>query len=268
MSKRFTDTDIWKKEWFMNLKTAEKLAWFYIKDNCDNVGVWDPNFKLARFVIGAKVDWGNLISESNGNVVVMENGKWWLVDFCTFQHPDLNPESKSKPIISYISTLKRHGLWNDKQGCPKGINTLSIGYKEQEREQVKEREQEQEQEQEEKNVVVKAPAQLKNEFHAMIDQWFYSRYQYTSFGKERNAVKVLASNAFRQASTNGADAEEVVLAMMMAYEKLISGRDKFWRKQPLTPSGLMAMWDRVISETVSKQPRELSQGGREFFDEK
>lgn len=142
MSKRFTDTSLWSKPWFMELTPAEKLAWFYVKDQCDNVGVWTPNFRLAEFIIGTQIDWQKFADKCNGNIFVMENGKWWLVDFCSFQHPDLNPDSSSKPIQSYIKLLQEQDLWDFDIGSPKGMDTLSIGYKERERERVKEQERE------------------------------------------------------------------------------------------------------------------------------
>ena len=144
MSKRFTDTELWTKPWFMELTPAEKLAWFYIKDNCDNVGVWTPNFRLGEFILGMQLDWEKFRLKCHDNIVVMENSKWWLIDFCRFQHPDLSPMSNSKPIKSYIKTLKQHGLWDDRGGCPKGNVALTEPYKEQEREKVKVREEEKE----------------------------------------------------------------------------------------------------------------------------
>ena len=142
MSKRFTDTDKWQKKWFMKLTPAEKSAWFYITENCDNVGVWDPNFELANFIIGAEVEWDKFLNKVNGNIKVLHNGKWWLVDFCSFQHPDLNPKSNSKPIQSYIKLLKKHGLFEEvTKGYTKGMDNLSKGYKvkDKEREKVEEK---------------------------------------------------------------------------------------------------------------------------------
>ena len=146
--KRFTDTDLWGKAWFMELSPAEKAAWFYITAHCDNVGVWSPNTKLAEYVIGEPVDWMGLVERCNGNVHLMDNGKWWLVDFCAFQHPDLHSSSTSKPVQSYIRQLKNHGLWDEKGDAPKGMDTLSIGYKERERDKERERERERERESE------------------------------------------------------------------------------------------------------------------------
>lgn len=108
--KRFTDTSLWEREWFMTLSPCEKLAWFYVKDHCDNVGVWVPNFILADFCIGAKIEWGSLPSKTNGNIVVLENGKWFLVDYIKFQHPDLFGGSQSNACLSYIKLLKDHNL--------------------------------------------------------------------------------------------------------------------------------------------------------------
>ena len=69
MSKRFTDTGIWvDKPWFIELTPAEKCAWFFIKDRCDNVGVWKLNFKLAELVIGGEIDWNAFLQMCNGNI--------------------------------------------------------------------------------------------------------------------------------------------------------------------------------------------------------
>ena len=111
------------------------------------------------------------------------------------------------------------------------------------------------------------PAPMKDEFKAYIDQWFYSRYPYTSFGKERKAVTGLAAKAVRQSIDTGvATSMEVADAMMAAYEGLISGRDKFWNQQPLTPSGLLSMWDRVVSTMRAKAPQEIEPEVQEFID--
>ena len=42
MAKRFTDTEIWEQDWFIDLPNKYKLLWNYIKDKCDNVGIWRP----------------------------------------------------------------------------------------------------------------------------------------------------------------------------------------------------------------------------------
>ncbi len=112
MSKRFFDTSTWAKQWFRELTPAEKTAWFYILTNCDAVGVWDADCKLAEFCIGAPVDWETFPAQTNGNIEVLENGKWWLVDFCRYQYGVLNPESQSKVQVSLTTLLLRHGLWD------------------------------------------------------------------------------------------------------------------------------------------------------------
>lgn len=120
-----------------------------------------------------------------------------------------------------------------------------------------------------KKLVVKTdtPPQLKDEFHRAIDEWFYTRYKYTSFGKERKAVASLAAKAKRQAQDVGEDSSEVMEAMLAAYQQLLDGSDKFWNKQPLTPSSLLALWDRVISTMRAVQPTETSSAVRGFLDE-
>ena len=137
MSKRFTDTDLWQKPWFMALTPEEKTAWFYLKDHCDAVGVWTPNERLANFQIGAEIDWQELAGKCNGNVELLENGKWFLPDFCFFQYGVLS--KNCKPHVRYIADLEKHGLFERvSKGYRKGLETLEE--KEQEKEKEKEKE--------------------------------------------------------------------------------------------------------------------------------
>jgi hypothetical protein len=133
--KRFTDTDIWKKEWFQDLPPKYKMAWFYLKDNCDSVGVWNVNFRLANFQVGTKIDWEEFRELCNGNIIAVSDKKWWLVDFCSYQYGDLSESSKSPPVVSYIKQLKKHSLW---EGYTKGIYTIKE--KDKEKDKVKDKE--------------------------------------------------------------------------------------------------------------------------------
>lgn len=109
MSKRFFDTDKYNRPWFRDLSPAEKCAWDYITARCDNVGVWIPDYKGAEFCIGDKVDWDSLPNKCHDNIIILEDGKWWLSDFCSFQYGNLSECNKIQ--TSYINLLKRHGLY-------------------------------------------------------------------------------------------------------------------------------------------------------------
>ena len=112
MAKRYSDNGKWSDNWFSELPVEYKLAYIYILDQCDTVGVWKPNYRLAEFQLGTKIDWENFKSTCGENrVFAMKNGYWWIVKFCDFQYSKINEFSKSPPIISYVELLKKHGLW-------------------------------------------------------------------------------------------------------------------------------------------------------------
>jgi len=108
MAKRFSDNRKWDKPWFRFLTAAEKCAWFFITEKCDNVGVWDADTAAADFFIGETIDWKSFPAKCNGNVEVLENGKWFLTDFCDFQYGALSPDCL--PHRTYIKLLEQHGL--------------------------------------------------------------------------------------------------------------------------------------------------------------
>lgn len=109
MAKRLTDTDIWDKEWFMNLPPKLKCLVKFVRDKCDLAGVWSPNWALACTYIGDKVTEQELVSIDEGKQFVkLESGKIFCVDFIQFQNGTLSDKS---PIhIKILSLLKSHNI--------------------------------------------------------------------------------------------------------------------------------------------------------------
>lgn len=115
MSKRFTDTEIWDKEWFMSLSPKHKCLVRFLFDKCDAAGVWSANWMLASQYIGEKVTEEDLkfIDE---RVQKIAPGKFFVVDFIEFQYGTLS--ENCKPHIKIIALLKKYEL----------LERVSIGY--------------------------------------------------------------------------------------------------------------------------------------------
>jgi hypothetical protein len=137
--KRFTDTAIWQDEWFMNLSPDYKLAFMYIKDNCDCAGVYKPNKRLSEMMIGMSIDWEDFLNECGTRVKVIQGGYWWITRFIEFQYGTLS--ENCKPHLKVIETLKKYNLY---KGYTKGMHTLEEKEKEKDKEEDKEEEKEEE----------------------------------------------------------------------------------------------------------------------------
>jgi len=121
--KRFTDTEMWAKPWFRKLPPKYKALWQYIRDKCDNSGVWVKDWELAVIFIGesiSEVDALKLINNGKERIRVIDNGeKWFIVDFIDFQYGKLS--DKSMPHLQVIRLLAKHRL---SKGYAKGRHTL------------------------------------------------------------------------------------------------------------------------------------------------
>ncbi|MBR5012308.1 MAG: hypothetical protein IKY15_00040 [Clostridia bacterium] len=106
MAKRFTDSELWNKDWFLELPIKQKLLVKYIFDNCDIAGFLEISFRTLSFVFGEKItkeDFEGLkqIRFINENTVFVE-------DFIKFQNGieinELNPNySVHKGIIKKLN---------------------------------------------------------------------------------------------------------------------------------------------------------------------
>lgn len=107
--KRFTDIEIWDKEWYMDLSPTHKCLIKYIFDKCDAAGCWKPNWKLASLHINDKVSFGDLKSLPKDQYEVLENGKIFIPDFVKFQYGKLSRECR--PHLPIILLIEKNGLY-------------------------------------------------------------------------------------------------------------------------------------------------------------
>lgn len=122
MSKRFTDTEIWDKQWFMELSLKHKCLIRFIFDKCDVAGIWEANWVLASTYIGEDITEKDIIPISSQIQHLREN-KYFVPDFIEFQYGELS--ASCKPHIKVIQILKKYNLFDKlNKGYTKGMQPL------------------------------------------------------------------------------------------------------------------------------------------------
>lgn len=89
MAKRFSDTEIWEEDWFLDLPTDYKLFWFYILAACDQAGFFKVNVKSFSARTNVKINSETAFELFNkGKKRIRKvNGSMWLIeDFFKFQY--------------------------------------------------------------------------------------------------------------------------------------------------------------------------------------
>ena len=89
MSKRFTETEIWNEDWYLDMDAEYRLFWNYIKDTCNHAGVWKPNVRRFNADIENKIDLDTALHRFNDDktrVDVLPSGHWVILDFVRFQY--------------------------------------------------------------------------------------------------------------------------------------------------------------------------------------
>lgn len=108
LAKRFTDTGKWKKQWFRELPPKMKVAWEYLRDNCDHAGIWDTDFQDLSFKVGELVT--PLECETyftDVRFVKISDDKYFLPGFVVFQYGD-TLRIRNKAHLSVLKILERN----------------------------------------------------------------------------------------------------------------------------------------------------------------
>jgi hypothetical protein len=104
MSKRFTDTDKWRDEWWQSLSNDYKIIWQYLLDHCDHAGTIKAEFKLMGFMCDVKIDSAQFWKTFRNKVIEIENtDRWLIVNFCKNQYP--SGLSSNKPAIVSVRNI-------------------------------------------------------------------------------------------------------------------------------------------------------------------
>ena len=127
MPKRFTSTEKWSEDWFLELPNPYKLFWIYICDSCNHAGIFKLNKKTFEFLVGTEINlqkFLTLINEEKDRIKILEKGKWYLIDFIKFQYgSELNPDSRIH--ASVIKILQENKI-PYKKSKPKRQKRVSV----------------------------------------------------------------------------------------------------------------------------------------------
>lgn len=111
MSKRFYDTEMFKKTWFRKLETKLKSFWWYALCNCDIAGIIELDLEAACFFVGEDISLEEIETSFSEQIVKVADKKYFIRDFVIFQNGEkLN--SKSPIHAKIISILEKYRLWD------------------------------------------------------------------------------------------------------------------------------------------------------------
>jgi hypothetical protein len=118
--KRFTDTELFDKEWYMNLSCRLKCVVRYLFDKCDNAGVWTPNYTLAAVYVGEAFTEDEILKIDGGEQFEKFGEKIFVKGFIDFQYGELS--ENCNPHKQIIKKLIKYGLWeNQKLRVPERV---------------------------------------------------------------------------------------------------------------------------------------------------
>jgi len=119
MSKRFTDTEKWKKQFFRGLQAPYKLVWLYILDECNHAGIWELEFDVLKIRTGINCSPEEIIKVFGEKIISFDNGKkWFIEDFISFQYGELNEKNNvHKSVLTLLSIYRNKGLICPLQGA-------------------------------------------------------------------------------------------------------------------------------------------------------
>lgn len=119
--KRLTETDKWKDKWFRQLPPSYKLIWLYLLDNCDAAGVFDADWSLINFYIGAnELDENIILQTFKGRITKIKDDSFIINKFIEYQYPD-GIKILCPPHLKALRCLKKVGL------CNFSVTSVKIG---------------------------------------------------------------------------------------------------------------------------------------------
>jgi len=140
MAKRFGDTDIWKKQrWFRKLIPEYKLAFCYIKDQCNHAGIWNidcsdliddlgiSSFDINDFSEQCNTEFDKITGAKSykERIRLLDKGYVWVTGFIQYQYcgKDGAVNIYAAPVKTALQILSGLNLLSE--GLDKGYISLN-----------------------------------------------------------------------------------------------------------------------------------------------
>lgn len=119
MAKRFTDTEKWKDDWFLNLSDLDKTIWQYVMDNCSHAGILKKSVNHLNFCCKTNLTVDNFFKKFEEKLV--DRGDYFFIPcFLKDQYPKgLNSEkptivsARNEAILLDLVLIIRERFGND-----------------------------------------------------------------------------------------------------------------------------------------------------------
>ena len=89
MAKRFTDTNIWGEDWFLEMPNEYKLFWYYMLCNCDHAGIFKVNMRSFCSLNEVKLTSNKVLDYFNNGkqrIRELQANVWFIEDFFVYQY--------------------------------------------------------------------------------------------------------------------------------------------------------------------------------------
>mgnify|MGYP007100057613 FL=1 len=130
MAKRFSATEIWEEDWFLDMPNEYKLFWYYMLSTCDHAGLFKVNVGSFCKLLSVKIDpdkYLELINNGKLRVRPITGSLWLIEDFFVFQYGHVfNHNNKVHQSIANlykkynINILEVRGLSEVKERTKRG----------------------------------------------------------------------------------------------------------------------------------------------------
>ena len=124
MVKRLSDSNIWSKDWFLDLTDKQKLLVKFLFDNCDCCGVYEISKRMLRTCFNSEITKKDF--EGIKQIRFISDNKIFIEDFIKFQYntsiPLLNPLNRVHKGI--LKCLEKHNLLRVSEQLP---NCTGVG---------------------------------------------------------------------------------------------------------------------------------------------
>jgi hypothetical protein len=89
MAKRFSETEIWNEDWFLDMPNEYKLFWFYMLAKCDHAGMFKVNLRSFRGLVEGNLTSAEALGHFNNGkerIRILSENLWYIEDFIVYQY--------------------------------------------------------------------------------------------------------------------------------------------------------------------------------------